>query len=194
MGKGEGKSRRGINDDTARKIETGLKKPLGWMDDDGEVAGDLVVARHETPEGYLRFQVMGEGGAGPGVINPEHPEVLREVEIAEWQLRKELGRIPSPDRVKLLTVRGNSMAPRIKSGDVVFVDMNDREPFDGGLFVVILHGHALVKRIEIRTDGLHIVSLASPERPDIVPPERMGEVQIAGRVLGAIQLRRSDDL
>jgi phage repressor protein C with HTH and peptisase S24 domain len=134
------------------------------------------------------------GGAGPGVINSDYPEVLREVEIAEWQVRQELGRVPSPSRVKLLTVRGESMAPRIRSGDVVFVDIEDQSPYDGGLFVIVLHGHALVKRIEIRTDGLHIVSLATPTRPDIVPPDRMDSLHIAGRVLGAIQLRKAEDL
>ena len=103
-----------------------------------------VVSRYETPAGYLRFQVMGAGGAGPGVLNSEEPEVLQEVDIAEWQVRQKVGRTVSPDRVKLLTVRGHSMTPRIKHGDVVFVDIEDRDPMDGGIFVVLLHGHALV--------------------------------------------------
>lgn len=152
------------------------------------------VASSETRAGYVRYQDVGQGGAGPGVINPDYPEVLREVEIAEWQVRQELGRVPPPSRVKLLTVRGESMAPRIRSGDVVFVDIEDQSPHDGGLFVIVLHGHALVKRLEIRTDGLHIVSLAAPERPDIVPPNEMDALHIAGRVLGAIQLRKAEDL
>lgn len=152
------------------------------------------IAASETAPGYVRYQVMGEGGAGPGVINQSHPEVLQEVELAEWQVREEIGALPSPERVKLLTVRGQSMAPRIRNGDVVFVDIEDQQMHDGGLFVVLLHGHALVKRLEIRTDGLHIVSLATPERPDVVAPDQMHDVSIAGRVLGAIQLRRSEDL
>lgn len=36
MGKGTGKSRRGVNDENAAKIESKLGKPPGWMD--GEVA------------------------------------------------------------------------------------------------------------------------------------------------------------
>lgn len=148
----------------------------------------------ETPPGYVRFQVMGEGGAGTGMMNSEHPEVLREIELAEWQVRGELGRLVSPSRVKLLTVRGDSMAPRIRSGDVVFVDIDDC-CYDGdGNYVVILHGHALVKRLELRTTGLHIVSLADVTRPDIVTPGDMQSLHIAGRVLGAIQIRRSEEL
>lgn len=160
----------------------------------GRMPSVHAVATSEIRPGYVRFQVMGQGGAGPGVINPDYPEVLREVELAEWQVREELGRVPSPARVKLLTVRGESMSPRIRSGDVVFVDIEDQQPYDGGLFVIVLHGHALVKRLEIRTDGLHIVSLAAPDRPDVLPPSQMESLHIAGRVLGAIQLRRAEDL
>jgi phage repressor protein C with HTH and peptisase S24 domain len=152
------------------------------------------VQRFETREGYRRFQVMGEGGAGPGIMNADYPEVVRELEIAEWRLQEELGRVPSPNRVKLLTVRGHSMAPRIREGDIVFVDVEDKVPTDGGIFVLVVHGYALVKRLEIRRDGYHVVSLATPDRPDIYPADRPDELGIAGRVLGAMQLRKAEDL
>lgn len=149
----------------------------------------------ETRPGYVRFELLeAKGGAGPGVVNPDYPEVLQEVEIAEWQLIRELGRVPSPRRVKLLTVRGNSMSPRIREGDVVFVDIEDTAPVDGAIFAVIIHDETLVKQIERRIDGLHIVSLAYPERPDVIPPDKMDALKIAGRVVGAIQLRKAQDL
>lgn len=187
---------RAMRGDSARAMEEKLGLPTGWMDQQAPADETVAqsVATREIRPGYVRYQDMGQGGAGPGVINPDYPEVLREVEIAEWQVRQELGRVPSPSRVKLLTVRGESMFPRIRSGDVVFVDIEDQRPYDGGLFVIVLHGHALVKRLEIRTDGLHIVSLAAPDRPDILPPNQMETLHIAGRVLGAIQLRKAEDL
>lgn len=160
-----------------------------------EVPPPSYIAPHETRPGYVRYQQMAAaGGAGPGVQNPDYPEVLREVELAEWQVREKLGRIPSPARVKLLTVRGDSMTPTIRHGDVVFVDLEDRRPEDGCLFAIVLHGLTLVKRLEFRTDGVHIVSLAHPERPDVVPPDEIESLHIAGRVLGAIQLRKAEDL
>jgi len=152
------------------------------------------VARFETSEGYLRFQVMGEGGAGPGMINNERPEVLQEVDLAEWSVRNALGRMVSPARVKLLTVRGNSMAPRIKDGDVVFVDVQDTAIMDGGIFVFVMHGQAIVKRLDIRSDGFHIVSLAEPGNPDVIDPDQFDAVTIAGRVLGAIQIRSANEV
>lgn len=154
-----------------------------------------MVASTETESGYVAYQQMeAEGGAGPGVENPDYPEVLREVKLAEWQVREKLGRVHSPKRVKLLTVRGDSMTPRIRHGDVVFVDLEDRQPEDGCLFAIVLHGLTLVKRLEFRTDGVHIVSLAAPDRPDIVAPDDISSLHIAGRVLGAIQLRKAEDL
>lgn len=164
-----------------------------WLGDSASQAF-APIAPSATVQSYVRYQVMGIGGAGPGVINPDYPEVLREVEIAEWQLREEIGFIPAPSRVKLLTVRGNSMSPRIRNGDVVFVDVEDQRPEDGCLFAIVLQGHTLVKKLEFRTDGVHIVSLAVPDRPDIVSPDNIETLRIAGRVLGAIQLRRSQDL
>lgn len=152
------------------------------------------VATYEPDSEYVRFEVMGVGGAGPGMINSEYPEVLREVEIAHWQLQEALGRTPSPLRVKLLTVRGDSMAPKIRNGDVVFVDTGDTTYNGDGNYAVVMHDHTLVKRLELRLDGLHLVSLATPDRPDIVTPDRMDTLHIAGRILGAIQLRKSDDL
>lgn len=184
-----------IGRNLARDLEKVQGLGHGCLDRSPDDEVDSLVARSEIRAGYVRFQLMdATGGAGPGMINPEYPEVLREVELAEWQVREELGRVPSPHRVKLLTVRGDSMSPRIRSGDVVFVDIEDHQPYDGGLFVIVLHGHALVKRLEIRTDGLHIVSLAAPDRPDILPPNKMDSLHIAGRVLGAIQLRKAEDL
>ena len=53
-----------------------------------------------------------------------------------------------------------SGGPRIRSGGVAFVDIEDCAYDGAGNYVVILHGHALVTRLELRTNGLHIISLA----------------------------------
>jgi phage repressor protein C with HTH and peptisase S24 domain len=201
----ENPSSRGISDPMAREIERVSSLVPGALDHEGSLSGarepeaqqeivSQVIQRFETRPGYRRFQVMGEGGAGPGVLNMDFPEVVRELEIAEWRLQEELGRVPSPQRVKLMTVRGNSNAPRIRNGDIVFVDVDDKVPADGALFAIVLHGYTLVKKIEIRRDGFHVVSLADPGRPDIYAPDQSDELVIAGRVLGAMQLRKAEDL
>lgn len=158
-----------------------------------DARGTYGVPASEIEPGYVRFQLMdATGGAGPGVINSDHPEVLREVEIAQWQLRQQIGYVPAPARVRLLTVRGSSMSPRIREGDVVLVDIQDTAPADGALFALVMGDETLVKQLERRPDGIYIVSLAYPGRAYRAPED--GSLHIAGRVLGAIQLRKAEDL
>lgn len=105
-----------------------------------------------------------------------------------------VSRLRAPGRVKSLTVQGHCMAPKLCEGDTVFIDVEDTAPTDGDLFAVVIHGETQIKQIEFRMDGLHIVSLAYPNRPDVVPPDRMHALHIAGRVVGAIKLRKAQDL
>ena len=87
-------------------------------------------------------------------MNQDYPDVVRELDIAEWQVRQQLGFVPEGDRVRLVTVRGDSMYPDIKNGDVVFVDVA-KDYFDGdGLYLINLHGLTYVKRLQLLRDGL----------------------------------------
>ena len=188
----------------AREIERASSLSEGTLDHEGSLGGaresghpaaaPTTLSRNPSRPGYLRYQLIANDGLDSAGAHKDRPEVIKELEIAEWRLREELGHIPSPKRVKLLTVRGQSMAPRIREGDVVFVDMEDRQPSDGNIFVLLVHGHALVKRVEIRRDGYHVISLTAPGHPDIYPADRPEELGIAGRVLGAMQLRKAEDI
>ena len=188
----------------AREIERVSSLPEGTLDHEGSLSGaresehpaatSRASSRSPSHTGYLRYQLIANDGLDAAGAHKDRPEVIKELEIAEWRLREELGHIPSPKHVKLLTVRGQSMAPRIREGDVVFVDLQDRQPSDGNIFVLLVHGHALVKRIEIRRDGYHVISLTTPGHPDIYPADRPEEMGIAGRVLGAMQLRKAEEL
>src|SRR5690606_26854062 len=95
------------------------------------------VALAETPPGYVRFNLF-EGGAGMGlgVANADYPEVIRTVDIAEWQIRKKLGFLPAPGRMQLITGRGPSMRPKIEDGDVVMIDTSCTY-FDGDDYYLI---------------------------------------------------------
>lgn len=148
----------------------------------------------ETPPGYVRFHVMGgEASGGYGLVNEDFPEVVQEVDIAEWQVRSQLGFVPEKDRVKLVTVRGDSMYPDIKNGDVVLVDVR-REFFDGdGVYLINLNGYTLVKRLQMLTDGLHVISTNAKYSSQVVAPADIESLHIAGRVLGAALMRRSEE-
>jgi len=144
-----------------------------------------------TNPDYIRFQVLDvAGGMGNGVVNPDYPEVLREVDMAVWEVRRKLGFLPKPDRVKLITGRGSSMQPLLDNGDVALVDTAISH-FDGdAVYVISLNGYTQIKQLQMRPDGLYVVS-TNPQYPAyLVPPEAGDTLHIIGKVLGVIGVRQ----
>lgn len=151
---------------------------------------------YQTPAaGYIRLGLMeGTASAGYGSVNDDFPEVLQSIDIAEWQVRQQLGFIPTDNRVQLLTVRGNSNYPKIKNGDVVMVDTTQVTYAGDDFYLINLHGFTLIKRLQIMGDGLHIRSTNPEYESEVVPAKMMGELIIAGRILGLAQFRRSEEI
>jgi phage repressor protein C with HTH and peptisase S24 domain len=149
----------------------------------------------ETPTGYVRLRVMeGEASGGYGAVNQDFPEVVREIDVAEWQLRQQIGFVPEGDRVRLVTVRGDSMYPDIKNGDLLFVD-TARPYFDGdGLYLINFHGQTYVKRLQVLRDGLHIISTNKRYLSEVVPPNEADQLHIGGRVLGLALMRSAEEV
>ena len=175
---------------TARAIETALGLPSGWMDthhsDDAPPVSPFLET--ETLPGYVRFELF-EGGAGMGVglVNQDFPEVVRTIEIAEWEVRKKLGYLPAPGRIQLITGRGPSMRPKLEDGDIVWVDTTC-DYFDGDDYYLInIGGETQIKMLQKRGDGMYVVSI-NPDFPTYRADE--GEVAILGRALMHAGLRR----
>src|SRR5690625_4487328 len=172
---------RGISKGGLLKIQKQLGLSASWLADGAGLPGtglplqleeaedptyELAIARararnsfDETPAGYVRFQLMdGAAGMGAGVVNEDYPEVLRQVEVAEWEVRRKIGYLPEPGRIALITGRGPSMRPEIDHGDVVMVDTTVQQ-FDGdGVYVINLGGETQIKMLQMRGDGLYVVS------------------------------------
>jgi len=117
---------------------------------------------HEIAPGYVRLGLLDAAGdMGDGAENVDFPEVIREMDLAEGQLRNLIGFLPRPNRLKLMTGRGISMEPVIKSGDVVIVDTGIQH-FDGdGIYVVNTGSGVQIKALQDRGDGLYVVSANS---------------------------------
>jgi phage repressor protein C with HTH and peptisase S24 domain len=146
-------------------------------------------------KGYVHFGLMeGAAAAGYGSLNEEFPEVFQKIDMAEWKVRQQLGFIPATDRVKLLTVRGDSHYPKIKDGDVVMVD-TDQTTFAGdGFYVISLNGFGLIKRMQIMSDGMHLISTNKEYASEVIPAAKMHGIKIEGRIVGCAQLRRSEEI
>lgn len=146
------------------------------------------VQPHETSPGYVRFQLLeGAAGMGDGVVNEDYPEVIRQVDMAEWEVRRKIGFLPPPGRVQILTGRGPSMRPRIDHGDVVMVDTSV-DAFDGdGIYVINVGGETQIKMLQKRDDGMWVVS-ANPDYPAYRVAEGSA-VHVGGRVVATLGVR-----
>ncbi|MBH1802639.1 helix-turn-helix transcriptional regulator [Stenotrophomonas maltophilia] len=146
------------------------------------------VAEIETPPGYVRFDLFeGGAGMGAGMVNQDYPEVVKTIEVAEWEVRRKLGYLPKPGRIQIITGRGPSMKPKLEDGDIVWIDTSC-DFFDGDDYYLInIGGETQIKMLQKRGDGLYVVSVNTDfpaYRPD------PGDVSILGKALIHAGLRK----
>ncbi|WP_447902672.1 S24 family peptidase [Stenotrophomonas pavanii] len=181
-----------IGDDVAKKISAALNKDTGWMDrpqwgdDDGQAISPI--PENETSPGYVRFDLFeGGAGMGAGMVNQDYPEVVKTIEVAEWEVRRKLGYLPQPGRIQIITGRGPSMRPKLEDGDIVWIDTSC-DYFDGDDYYLInISGETQIKMLQQRGDGLYVVSVNTDfpaYRPD------PGDVSILGKALIHAGLRK----
>lgn len=152
--------------------------------------------RYKAPSaGYVRLELMEDRNVfRDDIFKDLYPEVLESIDIAAWRVQQQLGFIPTDNRVQLLTVRGNSNYPKIKNGDVVMVDTSQASFSGDDFYLIIMHGHALIKRLQIMGDGMHIRSTNPEYESEVVPANALADLIIAGRILGLAQFRRSEEI
>ncbi|MCM2973478.1 XRE family transcriptional regulator [Larsenimonas suaedae] len=91
----------------------------------------------------------------------------------------------SVSQLVALTVVGDSMADTLNSGDIVLVDRSKTRP--DGVFLVRVGDALRIKRVQQMAGGaLSLVSDNNRYQPELVPPERLGEVEVLGQVLGSL--------
>lgn len=150
----------------------------------GSIAhGKRPVGEREPPPGYVRFNVLEADTSA----TYDTPEVMRTIEVAEWEVRRKLGFLPQPGRIKIITGRGPSMRPKLEDGDIVWIDTSV-DQYDGDDYYLInLGGETQIKMLQKRGDGLYVVSVNTdfpPYRPE------PGNVSILGKALVHAGLRK----
>ncbi len=162
----------GINDTDVRR-DLPEQQLLGAPTDSGDWA-DI--------KGYA--QAMGLGG-GPEA--QEYAETHRLKFRAESLARKRL----RPDALAVMYGRGDSMEPRIHSGDAVLFDTTDTRPRDGHLYVIIVDGGGAAKEYQVKRceviDDLVFFKADNPRGDhNWRKPKRMDSprhpIQVIGRV------------
>lgn len=162
----------GINDTDVRR-DLPEQQLLGAPTDSGDWA-DI--------KGYA--QAMGLGG-GPEA--QEYAETHRLKFRAESLARKRL----RPDALAVMYGRGDSMEPRIHSGDAVLFDTTDTRPRDGHLYVIMVDGGGAAKEYQVKRceviDDLVFFKADNPRGDhNWRKPKRMDSprhpIQVIGRV------------
>lgn len=89
-----------------------------------------------------------------------------------------------PRNAQLLSAVGDSMEPTIRDGDLLLVDRGITNVMDNGIYIVVVGGLVLVKRLQMRVDKSLTLLSDNRERydPETIGPDRVDELTIEGRV------------
>ncbi|OSN05943.1 hypothetical protein AU512_12845 [Lonsdalea iberica] len=96
--------------------------------------------------------------AGHGVVSSsEFVETIKAIEYTHEQARMLFGSKPA-SAIKMVTVKGDSMASTIEPGDMIFVDVSVNT-FDGdGIYVFVFGNMLYVKRLQMLKHRLLVLS------------------------------------
>jgi phage repressor protein C with HTH and peptisase S24 domain len=125
--------------------------------------------------GYAQAASLGEGAEAK-----EYAETHKLKFRAESLRKKKL----KPERLAVVYGRGDSMLPRIRSGDAILFDTGDKEPVDGALYVVTYDRHVMAKRLT-QLGGRWFVESLNRDDPKWRKPQPIDEhkgFEIHGRV------------
>nr|MCH9698580.1 S24 family peptidase [Gammaproteobacteria bacterium] len=148
---------RGIGDVLAVKLETGMGKPLGWMDEPHEPQNQPNTLKGPTIHRQLPLINWVQAGNWTEISSNDQP-----LEVLEYY--------PCPvkcsPRSFVLRVQGSSMEPKFTDGDLIFVDP-DVEAVHGKFVVVQLNGsnQATFKQLIVENNQQFLKAL-NPDWPD----------------------------
>lgn len=149
-------------------------KSMDWL------VGFVAPGQEEERFAYIpRLNV--EASAGNGAVAAEEDIDGLVAFRREWLRRVGI----TPEAARVLRARGDSMEPTIRDGDILLVDTGIDRVRDEGIYVVVVAGLVLVKRLQRRRDGTVVLRSDNRELYDdeIVPPSEAPELHVAGRVM-----------
>lgn len=132
----------------------------------------------------FRVEVLDvSASAGSGHIQGSDViDVIHAIEYSSDQALSMFGGRTSSS-VKVINVRGDSMASTIEPGDLIFVDVNINE-FDGdGIYVFGFDGKVYVKRLQMIPDQLLVISDNPKYREWSINKENEHRFYVYGKVL-----------
>jgi hypothetical protein len=131
-----------------------------------------------------------DASAGGGVVHAEpisqELDQAGEMAFSSAWLRDNLGH--TSGKLASVRVRGDSMTPTLMDGETIMIDLAVRRVDVSGIYVIEAHGDRLVKRIDRKLDGsLVIISDNKAYPAEAVPPSRLADIKVIGRMVGRWQ-------
>lgn len=184
---------RNMSERSARKIEAALNLELMSLDVPNIAFSitDNSSSESLAPSGYIRLDYLDvESSAGHGRAENELP-VLQKLDVLEDWAISALGR-NAQDRIKIINNVGDSMAPTIQDGDILFVDVKTTTFEAEGVYIINFNDVLLTKRLIAQADGrLAIVSdNSSIYKPQYISARDIADLNICGRVRAWWSLRK----
>ena len=127
-----------------------------------------------------RFDIAGS--MGPGTEPPEMNMVVEHMSLDAGWVRQNLV-YTAIENLKLISGRGDSMAPTIRSGDALIADIGVTSVESDAIYFFLMRGQQHVKRIQRNLDGLTIISDNSQYREINVPADRESDIQVLAQII-----------
>ncbi len=155
----------------------------------------MAPASGDVPQGFVRLTRLDVTfSAGPGAEGNQVPDVVEHLDVREEWLRALLG-TGRPERLHIVNVRGDSMSSTINSGDIAFVDPTVTHFDADGIYVLVWHNRALIKRLRMQVNGRLAIQSDHPDRNaypiEYVSGDEADRLHIQGKVVGWWTLKRS---
>ena len=181
------KGNRNVGDALARRIEAAFNLASGWLDEPVFAASGDGDWRERFGGDFSDFVLIpryrAEASMGPGVETPEEDEITGHLAFKQVWLQK---RRLNPRFLTIIDALGDSMMPTIANGDVLLVDLRQKEPIDNRIFVLRMNQHLYAKRLQLRPGNHIVVYSDNPNAaPFDVPPDDESGLDIVGRVVWA---------
>lgn len=166
-----------IGERMADHITKELGLPSGWLDSYDNILPSL------NRSGRLITVLDVTASAGSGAItSSDLKEMVSTIEYTEEQYNL-LFKNKTPNQIKVINVKGDSMSGTIESGDLVFVDVTINH-FDGdGIYVFCYGEHLYIKRLQMAGPILYVISDNTNYRDWQISESEINNLYIAGKVL-----------